>query len=177
MHADLLAMLDKTDQQLRRQFTCPRLGLDLEVRILPANQVAAARAATAREWGDRGEPQTQIDVQALSVLALQHQMASAVYYDGEPVGTNLTTRIDEQTLRHWAGHYSALEDEIDPPLDSWTDEQLEHFVEQLKKKEPGCVASLTTFDGATLRGFALYLADLLAKSETSTSSDASSEKP
>lgn len=174
VHPDLLSKLDKTDEQLRRHFTCQRLEVELEVRLLPAHLAAAARAAASQEWGDR-ELRTQVDEQALSLIVLRHQVAQAVCYDGAPIGLDVVNRLDEHTLRRWGGHVAALEDEVDPPLESMTDEQLDVFVEGLKKKDPDCVASLTISDGVTLRGFVLYMAALLAKSATSTCSDVLSE--
>ncbi len=171
---DLLNLLDKTDETLRRPFTCPRLGTDLEVRLLPAHAVAAARAQASRDWGEN-EVRTAVDEQALSLLVLRAQMSRAIFHEGVPVGHEIVDRLDEQTLRHWGGQYSALEDEVDPPLESMSSEALDAFVEGLKKKDPASVVKLTISDGATLRALVLILAARLAKSATSTSLDASSE--
>jgi hypothetical protein len=168
---DLLALVHKSAEALRRKFTCPRLGVELEVRLLPANEVAAAYAEASREWGDK-EVRHGVDEKGLALLTMRAQVARAIYHDGERVSRALLDALDEPTLRRWAAEYATLEDAVDPPLEKWTSEQVDELVEGLKKKAPGYVASLRLFDGPTLIGLLLFMADRLARSETSISSTA-----
>ena len=170
--ADLLALAHKSAAALRRPFNCRRLGVELEVRLMPANEVAAALAEASREWGE-AELRHAVDEQALSLLVIRAQMARCVFHDGEPVSRAVVDAVDDGTLRHWAAQYATLEDQVDPPLESWTSEQIDAFLAGLKKNSPDCVGRLKHFDGPTLIGLLLFTAAQLTSCETSTSCEAS----
>jgi hypothetical protein len=163
-------------QKKPRKFTCPRTGLELEARFLPGPEVRAAQATAAKEWGDR-KIATALDQAAYLNVHMEHQIAVAIFHDGSPIGLEAAQELDDRTKERYASEAQALEDELNPPMESWTDEQFEQLVEDVKKKEDALAGHLRSFDAPTLIAFIFYLGARLSSFETSTLPSSSSSTP
>ncbi len=169
----LLEALAKSTRS--RAFVCPRTALELEVRLPSRAACADARAAAAEAWGAR-EVKTAVDLEEYQSYQREQLLARSVFVAGDPapVGLDTVHALDEPTLRRYDAELRALEDEADPPLESWTEAEVAALVEAVKKKDSGIEVRLRTFGETRLIGLVLCMGALLSSYETSSSSTSTS---
>jgi hypothetical protein len=154
------------------RFTCPRTGLELTAHAPSRRIKAEALEAAARRWGDR-RVETVKDLAEREKYDSEELIARCIHVDGGPIGLAVIRHegMDEQTL---VAYEEALErvsaQDADPAAESWTSDEVDGFVDLLKKNDRAYVEVLRLSGGARLRDLATTLAIRLATCETSTSS-------
>ena len=152
-----------------RKFTCPRTGVELEIHLPSRAMAKAARVQAQNEWGSR-EVNTVSELEEYQTYQREQLLARCAYLDGQPVGLETIRALDEGTLRQYDAELGAIEDERNPPLESWTQEQVQALIGDIQKKDAGIEGRLRTFGVTRLVGLVLFMGALLSKSATSNSS-------
>jgi hypothetical protein len=127
-------LLTALGQSRLRAFACPRSGLQLEARLPSRSEVRAARTSTSQAWGTRPIV-TGIDVDEYQSFYRERLLAACVLCDGQPIGMEAVDQLDVATLRAYDAELSALQDEADPAVETWTDDEVSELVDGLKKKD------------------------------------------
>lgn len=169
----LLAALANTTREV--SFDCPRTKLALTVRLPSRAVCAVARQVATTDWGAR-EIRTALDLEEYQSYQREQLLARCVFVEvaEEPIGIDTVRALDEATLRHYDAELRTLEDAVDPPLESWSQEEVETLVDEVKKKAEGIEARLRSFGETRLIGLVLCMGALLAQSATSSCSTSTS---
>jgi hypothetical protein len=149
--------------------TCPRTGIELVARLPSRTERRDASAAASEQWGDRRLTLTSDYLEQINVQR-EHLLARCILCDGQPIGLETISALDEATLDVYDQALSQLEHAANPESDTWTREDLDEVIDGLKKKEAATEERLKGFDGATLLPLLRTMADRLDSVPTPKSS-------
>lgn len=153
-----------------KTFTCPRTGIELEMRQPVYRDRFAAELDARKRWG-KATIENPADLQSWADLVRACLIGRCLYEADatKPIGAEILA-VDEDALEAYDAVLSSIES---PPAELWTQDEVDAVVELIKKKDPGIAACLRISEGSTLFGLVRSLVARLTRSPTKSCSSSS----